>query len=163
MYPPMTPNGPETAGVYFRDSRVYREMIAMLKQDLVPLEDQMGLLEAMTPTAQRNLVSRISTLDASILLTFKKQIQLVDTVLRRLVNEDGTKMPNADDMGINIKDAMAMSLKVTQVMTRDLPKLYTLERIQRQEEALRRVMEKHLSPELQDALLLELEQLESGT
>lgn len=108
-------------------------------------------------------MSRISTLDASLLMTFKNQVKLVDTVLRKIVTPDGEMRHGAEDYDLSLKHALDMSLKVTQIMVRELPKLYTLERIQRQEEALRMVMEAHLSPEQQDALLEELEKLEGSS
>ena len=138
------------------------EVIGALKQDLLPLHVQMKLVNAMSPAARRDMVAKIAGLEASVLMTFRQQIQLVDTVLRRIVNEDGTVTPNADDYDIPLKDALNLSLKVTQVMVRDLPKIYSLDRIQKQEEALRRVMEAHLDREQQETLLLELEKIEQG-
>ena len=83
----------------------------------------------------------------------------VDTVLRRIVGEDGTELQ--EDGSMSLKDALNLSLKVTQIMVRDLPKIYSLDRVQRQEEALRRVMETHLTREQQEALLEELEKIEN--
>ncbi len=138
------------------------EVIGALKQDLLPLDVQMKLVNAMSPAARRDMVAKIAGLEASVLMTFRQQIQLVDTVLRRIVNEDGTVTSTAEDYDIPLKDALNLSLKVTQVMVRDLPKIYSLDRIQKQEEALRRVMEAHLDREQQEALLLELEKIEQG-
>ncbi|CAD5377348.1 hypothetical protein OF001_U20275 [Pseudomonas sp. OF001] len=139
-----------------------REVIGALKQDLLPLDVQMQIVNSMSPAARREMVAKIAGLEASVLMTFRQQITLVDTVLRRIVNDDGTVTPSAEDYDIPLKDALNLSLKVTQVMVRDLPKIYSLDRIQRQEEALRRVMETHLSRDQQEALLLELERIEHG-
>ena len=139
-----------------------QDVIGALRQDLLPLNVQQAIVDAMSPAARRDLVAKIAGLEASVLMTFKQQIQLVDTVLRRIVNPDGTVTATAEDYDIPLKDAMNLSLKVTQVMVRDLPKIYTIDRIQKQEEALRRVMETHLTRKQQEALLEELERIETG-
>lgn len=139
-----------------------QEVIGALKQDLLPLDVQMQIVNAMSPAARREMVAKIAGLEASVLMTFRQQITLVDTVLRRIVNDDGTVTSTAEDYDIPLKDALNLSLKVTQVMVRDLPKIYSLDRIQKQEEALRRVMETHLDRDQQEALLLELERIEQG-
>lgn len=139
-----------------------QDVIGALRQDLLPLDVQQAIVDAMSPAARRDLVAKIAGLEASVLMTFKQQIQLVDTVLRRIVNPDGTVTNTAEDYDIPLKDAMNLSLKVTQVMVRDLPKIYTIDRIQKQEEALRRVMETHLTRKQQEALLEELERIETG-
>lgn len=138
------------------------DVIGALKQDLLPEDVQLALISAMSPSARRDMVSKIAGLDASVLMTFKQQINLVDTVLRRIVNDDGTVTANSEDYDIPLKDALNLSLKVTQVMVRDLPKIYTLDRVQKQEEALRRVMERCLTREQQEQVLLELERIELG-
>jgi hypothetical protein len=134
-------------------------VIGALKQDMLPHETQMAIINAMSPAARREMVAKIAGLDASVLMTFKAQIHLVDTVLRRIVGEDGTVLQ--EDSSLSLKDALNLSLKVTQIMVRDLPKIYSLDRIQRQEEALRRVMESHLTRGQQEALLEELEKIEN--
>ena len=139
-----------------------KEVIGALKQDLLPLDVQMQIVNSMSPAARREMVAKIAGLEASVLMTFRQQITLVDTVLRRIVNDDGTVTSTAEDYDIPLKDALNLSLKVTQVMVRDLPKIYSLDRIQKQEEALRRVMETHLDRGQQEALLLELERIEQG-
>ncbi len=138
------------------------DVIGALRQDMLPADVQLALVNAMSPSARRDMVSKIAGLDASVLMTFKQQISLVDTVLRRIVNEDGTVTANSEDYDIPLKDALNLSLKVTQVMVRDLPKIYTLDRVQKQEEALRRVMEKCLTRDQQEKVLLELEKIEHG-
>lgn len=165
--PPIASQEPIVSGADLaqRDPSLHRaasDVIGALKQDLLPNDVQMALVNAMSPSARREMVAKIAGLEASVLMTFKQQIKLVDTVLRRIVNEDGTMTATADDYGIPLKDALALSLRVTQVMTKDLPKIYSLDRIQRQEEALRRVMESHLTRDQQEALLAELERIETG-
>lgn len=162
MYQPMVRNGPGSESHDYRTSSAFQEVEGLLKQDLLSLEAQEQLIEAMSPSAQRHIVMKISTLDTSILMTFKKQIQMVDAVLRRIVSPDGTVIGDPEEMGMSPKDALNMSLRLTQVMTRELPKLYTIDRIQKQEEALRTVMQRHLTREQQDELLQELESLESS-
>lgn len=144
-------------------SQPVKEVIGALKQDLLPMQVQMQIVNAMSPAARREMVAKIAGLEASVLMTFRQQITLVDTVLRRIVNDDGTVTSTAEDYDIPLKDALNLSLKVTQVMVRDLPKIYSLDRIQKQEEALRRVMESHLTREQQESLLEELEKIEQGT
>jgi hypothetical protein len=140
-----------------------QEVIGALRQDMLPPATQLQIIEAMSPAARRDMVHKIAGLDASVLMTFKQQIQLVDTVLRRMFNHDGSLTASAEDMGIPPKDALALSLRVTQVMTKDLPKIYSVDRIQKQERALQQVMETMLTREQQEALLLELERIEAGT
>lgn len=139
------------------------DMVDLLQAGLVSEKDQSAMANALSPSVQRELVQKISSLDASVLTTFKRQLTLIDTVLRSLVSEDGTPKPASEDSDISLKDAMTLSLRVTQIMVRDLPKLYTIERIQKQEEALRRVMEKHLSKAQQEELLEELESIEAAS
>lgn len=137
------------------------DVIGAIRQDMLPNQVQQEIFEAMSPTVQRDMVAKISGLEASVLMTFKSQIQLVDSVLRRIVNPDGTLRREADDFGIPLKDAMNLSLRITQVMTRDLPKIYTIDRIQKQEEALRRVMERCMTRQQQEEVLAELERIEA--
>lgn len=134
-------------------------VIGALKNDMLPPATQMAIVMAMSPAARREMVAKIAGLDASVLMTFKQQINMVDTVLRRIVSDDGTELQ--EDGSMSLKDALNLSLKVTQIMVRDLPKIYSLDRVQRQEEALRRVMETHLTREQQEALLEELEKIEN--
>lgn len=143
-------------------SEPVREVIGALKQDLLPVEVQLQIVNAMSPAARREMVAKIAGLEASVLMTFRQQITLVDTVLRRIVNDDGTVTATAEDYDLPLKDALNLSLKVTQVMVRDLPKIYSLDRIQKQEEALRRVMETCLDRDQQERLLEELEKIEQG-
>lgn len=140
-------------------AKCLNDVIGALRMDIVPAEIQMAIVQAMSPATRRELVAQIAGLDASVLMTFKQQLQLVDVVLRRLVNEDGTPSVNIDKMGMSVKDALNMSLKVTQVMTRDLPKIYTIERVQRLEKALTTVMGSHMTKTQQNEVLAELERL----
>lgn len=140
--------------------RAVQDVIAGLKEDMIPAEVQHSILAAMTPGMQRELVARISGLDASVLMTFKQQLQLIDTVLRRVLNPDGTKNSAGAELDVSVKEAMNMSLKVTQVLTRDLPKIYTLERVQKQERALLLFMERHMDRKQQEKYLELLQDIE---
>lgn len=131
----------------------YQDMLAALRNDMLPEEAAKQLLEAMNPALQREMVTNIAGLDASILLTLKSQLQLVDSVLRRVVNPDGSPTNHKDDTGITPREAINLSLKITQMLTRDIPKLYTADRYQRMEEVLFALVESMLTKEQQDAFL----------
>lgn len=161
----MRPQGAPTAQDLAKDPTLRRHVeaiLAYLRQDMIPFETQLQIVNSMTPSARREIVSKVAGLEASLLMTVKQQVKLVDSVLRRIVNDDGSLRVDAENYEIPLKDAMNLALKVTQVITREMPKVYTLDRVQRQEEALRRVMEKHMTREQQEALLEELEKIEHG-
>jgi hypothetical protein len=134
----------------------YEAILAGLRQDLLPSDASMALLEAMNPAIQRELVSRIAGLESSVLMTIKSQLVLVDAVLRRVVNPDGSPVSTRDDTGITPKEAINLSIKITQMLTRDIPKLYTADRYQRAEATLFGIVERMLTKEQQDAFLREL-------
>ena len=134
-------------------------VLASLRNDMLPDRVQLEIVEAMTPNTRRALVQQIAGLDASVLMTFKQQISLVDNVLRRLVTPEGIPLESGKDLGISVKDAMNMSLKVVGMLTKDLPKVYNIARVQRLEQALLKVVET-LSKVDQDRVLVELERSE---
>ena len=68
-------------------------------------------------------------------------------------------LESGKDLGISVKDAMNMSLKVVGMLTKDLPKVYNIARVQRLEQALLKVVET-LSKVDQDRVLVELERSE---
>lgn len=140
--------------------RAVQDVIAALHNDMLPMQVQHALVGAMSASTKRDVVAQIAGLDASILMTFKQQLQLVDAVLRRVVTPDGSKSSTADEMDVSVKDALNMSLRVTQVLVRDLPKIYKLEQIQKQERALHMLLDRHMSREHQDKYLELLEQIE---
>ncbi|MNQ56373.1 hypothetical protein D3C85_704940 [compost metagenome] len=136
------------------------DVIGACREDMLPADAQHAIVAAMAPAVQREVVSRIAGLESSVLMTFKQQIQLVDSVLRRIVNPDGTATGDSKELGVSLKDAMNMSLKVTQVLTRDLPKIYTLDRIQKQERAMQIFMERHMDRKQQEKYLAVLQGIE---
>lgn len=145
------------------DPGLYRSVsdtLAAFREDMLSPEIEFEIFEAMSPGTQRAVVSQIAGLDASVLMTFKQMLTFVETVLRRVVKPDGSKAVTGDDLGVSVKDAMNMSIKVTQVLTRDLPKIYTLERVQKQERAFQLVMQRHMDREQQGFFLQALEEIE---
>lgn len=137
--------------------QAWQDLLGALKNHMLPIDAQVQLVEAMPPTTQREIVNKIAGFDSSVLLTLKNQLQLVDNVLRRVITEDGR--PNTETQGIDIspKEAMNMSIKLTQVITRDLPKMYKVERLNL-EASLFEVVETLLTKEQQDAVLLKLQE-----
>lgn len=144
-------------------SPALQEVIDALKADLIPAEDQEELFHHMGAAVQRSVISEVSGLDASILVTFKQQLHLVDAILRRTFNPDGSvKLTtdadgNVDMSAMEPKDVLNLSLKVSQMMVKELPKVYNMDRIQRMETALYEVMSRHLTREQQQAFLAELD------
>jgi hypothetical protein len=134
-------------------------VLGCLRNDMLPDEVQLAIVEAMSPNTRRTIVQQIAGLDASVLMTFKQQISLVDNVLRRVVTPEGQAIPSGSDLGISVKDAMNMSLKVCGMLTKDLPKVYSIARVQRLEQALLNVVET-LPKVAQDTVLAELEKEE---
>lgn len=144
------------------DPSVYEAIqivLGCLRNDMLPDEVQLAIVEAMSPNTRRAIVQQIAGLDASVLMTFKQQINLVDSVLRRVVTPEGQAISSGNDLGISVKDAMNMSLKVCGMLTKDLPKVYSLARVQRLEQALLNVVET-LPKVMQDQVLAELEKQE---
>ncbi len=145
------------------DPEVYdalQTVMAYLRNELLPEQAQLELIEAMTPAVRRQLVAQFAGLDASVVMIFKEQVALISNVTRRIINPDGTLVADGErSLNISVKDAMNMSLKVVGMMTKDLPKVLTLGRVQRQEQALLQAAEL-LPPDLQDQFLVNLEKLE---
>lgn len=128
-----------------------------LEADLVPTAAQHRLFQAMSPSVRREIVAKAAGLDASVLVTFKSQLELVDRILRRTFRDDGSVSLGEDDLGMSPKDVMNAMFKVNQMLTRDLPKVITMDRVQKLEEALFEVMDNSMTKEQQDAVLMELE------
>lgn len=143
------------------DLKAYEDVLTMVREDMLSEAKQKALVDAMSTNIQRELVQTYSSLDASVVVTFKKQLGLVDTVLRRIVNEDGSSKPSSEDYDISLKDALNLSLRVTQIMVKDLPKVYNIARVQKMEEALRRTMEETMTSEQQRQFLVRLEEVEA--
>lgn len=134
-------------------------VIARLENGDVLYNDIMALLKAIPRDIMRRLVYEYAGMGSSLLMTLNKQVQLVDTVLSQLVASDGTLKPRPEGISIDLKDAMNLSIKCSQLILRDLPKVYNIERIQKLEMAMGEVMEKHLSAEQQAEVLKRLEEL----
>lgn len=134
--------------------RMVEDVIGALKQDMIPNALQEKLFAALNPAVRRHLIAKHSGLDANVLSTFKDQLTLVDAVLRRTFNEDGTVKGGEDaNLAMAPKEIMRMSLNVSQMMIRDLPKVYSMDRIQRQEEAISEVIQNHMTREQQDLFI----------
>lgn len=164
-YPSMVDPGEVTDvdSLRIADPEVYEALqvvMAYLRNDLMPEGAQNELFEAMTPSTRRQIVSKYAGLDASVLMIFKEQLALINNVTRKVVTPDGQPVADGErSLGITIKDAMNMSLKIVGMMTKDLPKVITLARVQRQEQALLAAAET-LPTKQQDEFLRILEQLE---
>lgn len=130
-----------------------------LELGTIPAADAYELLEALPSETLRELVNRIAGLEASFLTTFTRQIRLTDAVLTQLVYPDGRIRETASEAGISLKDALTMSTRISQMLIKDLPKLYTVDRIQRTERAFGDVIEEFLTPELQEKVLNRLAEL----
>lgn len=155
---------PKIAGSKFladNDPSLYQateDVIGALRQDLLPADVQERLFNNMNAAVQRNLIAEASGLDAGILATFKQQLHLVDSILRRTFNNDGSLATQADEnIGMSPKDILNMSLKVSQMMVRELPKVYSMDRVQKMESALLKMMAEHLTADQQHAFLKEMD------
>jgi hypothetical protein len=137
----------------------FQDVVAALANDMLPSELVIMMVERMNPSIKREIVQKIAGLDESVLMTLKSQLELVDSCLRRVVNADGSAKESGAALGITPKDAINMSIKVTQVITRDLPKVYATDRIQRLEASMFEVIETLMTKEQQEAVLQRLEQL----
>lgn len=131
-----------------------------IEQDMIPQDVQKRLLQAMTPAVRRALVAEVAGLEQSVLTTFNEQIHLIESILRRVVNPNGSGNADGEELGLSTKDAINMALKLNTAMVRDLPKIYTLDRVQRLETALFNIVEKHLDKDTQNKVLEELERLD---
>lgn len=155
------PSVPEAQGLQDADPALYeavQTVLGALRQDMVPAELQEELFHCMNPSVQRSMVSEASGMEAGVLATFKSQLNMVDAILRRTFNEDGTLALGQEDLGIEPKDVLNLSLKVTQMMVRELPKVYSMDRVQRMEGALLKVMSEHLTRDQQEAFLAALDE-----
>lgn len=134
------------------------ELMVQLKNDMLPECIQMEIIEAMSPASKRALVQQMAGLDASVLVTFKAQLKLIDAVCQRVINPDGSPRQN-HGLDISVKDALNMSMKVIGMLVKDLPKVLTLSKVQRLEDALLEVVHS-LPKDKQDEVLLLLEESE---
>lgn len=139
--------------------KAFQDLLAALRNDMLPVEAQVQIVEAMPPSTQRDIVSKLAGLDASVLMTLKNQLQLVDNVLRKVVTPEGLANQNADSrIDITPKEAINLSIKLTTIITRDLPKMYKVDRIQNLEKAMFKVIEETMDKEQQDQVILLLQE-----
>lgn len=146
---------PTTATKILENSKLMK-IIEDIKSDKYTFAEQLSIVEAMHPAVRREIVQNIAGLDSSLLMTFKEQIFIVDSLLRSILNGEADE----DEFGISLKDTLNLSTRLTQIMLKDLPKIYSLDRIQKQERALLKVMEKNFTREQQELFLIELEKIE---
>lgn len=162
-YPVMASPIPVTnmATLRYADPGMYagiQELMVQLKHDMLPECIQLEIVEAMSPSTKRALVQQMAGLDASVLVTFKAQLKLIDAVCQRVINPDGTARKD-HGLDISVKDALNMSMKVIGMLVKDLPKVLTLSKVQRLEDALLEVVHS-LPKDKQDEVLLLLEESE---
>jgi hypothetical protein len=140
---------------------VVSALLDAVEQGRVSENDLQRILKAIPRDTMRRLVYEYAGMGASLLMTLNKQVALVDSVLNQLVSPDGQLKPYLGEGGppLSLKDAMNLSVKCSQLILRDLPKVYNVERVQRLEMAIGEVMEKHLSVEQQAEVLRRLEEL----
>lgn len=131
-------------------------VIDAMTAGLLPQPQQRTLWEAFHPAVRREVIAREGSLDTVSLSTFKQQMTMVNNIMSHLFTPDGMPTDPGDNVtiGMSHKDAMNLWLKLNQMMTRDLPKIITMERVQRLENALTQVMEETMT-EAQQALVLE--------
>ena len=140
----------------------FAEVALALQYGSIHPDTAVTLLESLPQETLRNLVHRVAGLENSFLMTFSKQVRLIDAVLNQLVYPDGRlKESIPDHLDISLKDALNMSLRISQIMVRDLPKLMGMDRLQRMEQALGDIMEDCMTSEQQSKVLSRIQELSS--
>lgn len=162
-YRPMANPPPVTnlGSLQFADRPLYdaiQMLIANLKLDMLPDNIQEDILEFMSQSTKRQLVQKMAGLDASVLVTFKQQLRLIEAVTSRVVTPEGLPI-TGHQLDISVKDALNMSMKVIGMLVKDMPKVITLARVQRLENSLLKVVET-LPKKAQDDVLRLLEEEE---
>ena len=162
-YKPMSNPPPVTSleSLKYADRPLYDGICLLLmnlRNDMLPDCIQMDIVEAMSPSTRRAIVAQMAGLDASVLVTFKQQLKLIEAVTSRVVTPEGLPIPG-HNLDISVKDAMNMSMKVISMLVKDMPKVITLARVQRLETSLLKVVES-LPKDKQDEVLLILEEEE---
>lgn len=141
--------------------KMVTELISSIKADMIPEDAQLAVVEAMTPAVRRHVVSKVAGLEASVLMGFKEQQAQIETILRKFATASLDELSKVMvETGLSAKEAINLSMKLTTSMVRDLPRIYTLDRIQRLEESLMTILETMLTREQQDAVLEQVEKLE---
>ena len=136
-----------------------QEVLDLSHSGNLPDELLISFLEKLPQETLRTIVQRVAGTDTSFIMTFTKQVKLVDAVLNSIVYPDGRLKPQSEDLDISLKDALRMSLDISKVMVRDLPKLYGMDRVQKLEQALADVMESEMTAEQRDKVLERLSEI----
>ncbi|QBJ04442.1 hypothetical protein HOV23_gp131 [Pseudomonas phage Lana] len=162
-YKPMANPPPVTnlASLKYADRQLFDAielLMTNLKLDMLPDGIQADIVAVMSATTKRQLVQQMAGLDASVLVTFKQQLALIEAVTSRVVSPEGLPL-QGHGLDISVKDAMNMSMKVIGMLVKDMPKVITLARVQRLENSLLKVVET-LPKKAQDDVLRLLEEEE---
>lgn len=135
------------------------ELCTEMREGMLEPSQYQMIVESLPNEMLRELVRKVAGTDESFLITFKKQVALVDAVINQLVDKNGNLKPQADEVEISLKDALTLSNRASEMMVRHLPKLYTVDRIQRLERAIGDVMEEFMTTDQQQRVLERLHEL----
>ena len=135
------------------------ETLLALRYSRLSQDAAVELLMAAPGDVMQEAVRRSSGMNESLLVTLARQIRRIDAVVQNLITDSGELKPGIEEQGIKLKDALDLSLRISQHMMRDLPKLYDMDRLQKLEESLGSVMEEMLSEEQQRRVLERLREL----
>lgn len=135
------------------------ETLLALRHNQLTQDAAVELLLAAPSDVMQEAVRRSSGMNESLLVTLARQIRRIDAVVQNLITDTGELKPGIEDQGIKLKDALDLSLRMSQHMMRDLPKLYDMDRLQKLEESLGSVMEELLTEEQQRKVLERLREL----
>lgn len=152
----IAPEAPKAANI---NAYTLQEVLELSHSGNLPDKLLISFLEQLPQETLRTIVQRVAGTDTSFIMTFTKQVKLVDAVLNSIVYPDGRLKPQSEDLDISLKDALRMSLDISKVMVRDLPKLYGMDRVQKLEQALADVMETEMTAEQRDKVLERLAEI----
>lgn len=125
-------------------------------------DDDLARLVGSLPRAyMRKLVYQYSGMEASMVATLNKQVEFIDRILSKMITASGDILPSAVEMGVSVKDALRVSTDIARLITRDLPRVYSVDRYMKLERSIGDVMEEYLTPEQQAKVLDRLQQLTS--
>lgn len=161
-YGPILPPGVaplHTVSLKATCSTAVEQVITAIAEGILGDADIQSILQAVPRDTMRRLVYEYAGMGSDMLLMLNKQVQLIDSVLNQLVTPDGHLKQVPEGFGMGLKDAMNLSVKCSQMILREFPKVYSISRVQRLEMAIGEVMEKHLTPEQQGEVLKRLEEL----
>ena len=135
------------------------ETLLALRHNQLTQDAAVELLLAAPSDVMQEAVRRSSGMNESLLVTLARQIRRIDAVVQNLITDTGELKPGIEDQGIKLKDALDLSLRMSQHMMRDLPKLYDMDRLQKLEAALAGVMETEMDQTQRDRILLRLKEM----